>query len=62
MALLSQQMLTALLLTMQAETQKCLISNLKKDPNFTQTSLDQAKPDDVVAFEYTKKDGTKKGT
>lgn len=36
-----------------------LISNLKKDPNFTQTSLDQAKPGDVVAFEYTKKDGTK---
>ncbi|MDP1824069.1 MAG: peptidoglycan-binding protein [Archangium sp.] len=36
-----------------------LISNLKKDPNFTQTSLDQARPGDVVAFEYTKKDGTK---
>lgn len=36
-----------------------LISNLKKDPNFTTTTLDQAKPGDVVAFEYSHKDGTK---
>jgi hypothetical protein len=36
-----------------------LVANLKKDPNFVQTSLDQAKPGDVVAFEYTHKDGTK---
>lgn len=38
---------------------KPLIANLQKDPNFTQTSLDQAKPGDVVAFEYTHQDGTK---
>ena len=38
---------------------KPLIANLQKDPNFTQTSLDQARPGDVVAFEYTHKDGTK---
>lgn len=36
-----------------------LVANLKKNPNFQQVSLDQAKPGDVVAFEYTKKDGTK---
>ena len=36
-----------------------LIGNLKKDPNFTTTTLDQAKPGDVVAFEYSHKDGTK---
>ena len=36
-----------------------LVANLKKDPNFTQTSLDQARPGDVVAFEYAHKDGTK---
>lgn len=36
-----------------------LISKLKKNPNFTEVSLDNAKPGDVVAFEYTKKDGTK---
>ncbi|MFO0594850.1 MAG: peptidoglycan-binding protein [Myxococcaceae bacterium] len=36
-----------------------LVANLKKDPNFVSTTLDQAKPGDVVAFEYTHKDGTK---
>lgn len=36
-----------------------LVSNLRRDPNFTATSLDQARPGDVVAFEYTHRDGTK---
>jgi peptidoglycan hydrolase-like protein with peptidoglycan-binding domain len=36
-----------------------LLSNLRRDKNFVETSLDQAKPGDVVAFEYTHKDGTK---
>jgi plastocyanin len=36
-----------------------LVSKLKKNPNFTQVTLENAKPGDVVAFEYTKKDGTK---
>ena len=32
-----------------------LIANLKKDPNFTETTLDDAEPGDVVAFEYTRR-------
>jgi Putative peptidoglycan binding domain/Transglycosylase SLT domain len=35
-----------------------LVSNLKKDPNFTTVDLDHAQPGDVVAFEYKHKDGT----
>jgi hypothetical protein len=31
-----------------------LVANLRKDPNFTKVSLDDASPGDVVAFEYTK--------
>ena len=36
-----------------------LVGKLKKNPNFTEVSLENAKPGDVVAFEYNKKDGTK---
>ncbi len=35
-----------------------LVSNLKKDPNFTTVDLDHAQPGDVVAFEYKHQDGT----
>ena len=35
-----------------------LVSNLQRDPNFQRTTLEQAQPGDVVAFEYTNRDGT----
>ncbi len=35
-----------------------LISRLRQNPGFTETDLDHAQPGDVVAFEYTRRDGT----
>ena len=36
-----------------------LVANLRADQNFTEVSLEDASPGDVVAFEYSKKDGSK---